>query len=83
MPLETLNPLPTPAPVPLAPSPTPPPMEASRLAYTVQEAAQMLGVSDKTVRRLIARRLLRVSRALRHLRIPKGELERFLKDTCA
>lgn len=42
----------------------------------------MLGVSEKTVRRLIDRRLLRVSRALRHLRIPKGEIERFLEETC-
>ena len=42
----------------------------------------MLGVSDKTVRRLLDRKLLRASRALRHLRIPKTELDRFLKETC-
>jgi excisionase family DNA binding protein len=47
----------------------------------VSEAAQMLGVSDKTIRRLIDRKLLRASHALRHLRIPKTELDRFLKET--
>ena len=41
----------------------------------------MLGVSDKTIRRLIDRKLLRASHALRHLRIPKTELDRFLKET--
>jgi excisionase family DNA binding protein len=52
-----------------------------RAAFSVQEAAQILGVSDKTVRRLIDRKLLRASRALRHLRIPKKEIERFLDET--
>ena len=52
-----------------------------RLAFSVSEAAQMLGVSDKTIRRLIDRKLLRASHALRHLRIPKTELDRFLKET--
>ncbi|MCI0541132.1 MAG: helix-turn-helix domain-containing protein [Verrucomicrobiales bacterium] len=52
-----------------------------RLAYSVAEAAQMLGVCEKTVRRLISRGLLRPSRALRHLLIPKKELEKFLENT--
>jgi excisionase family DNA binding protein len=52
-----------------------------RLAYSVAEAAQMLGVCDKTVRRLISRGLLRSSRALRHLLIPKKEIEKFLENT--
>jgi excisionase family DNA binding protein len=81
------TPLPPPAetaPAPVAPNGSAPLLpHPSRLAFTVQEAAQMLGVSDKTVRRLIDRRLLRASRALRHLRIPKNEIERFLEDTCA
>ncbi|MBI5385637.1 MAG: helix-turn-helix domain-containing protein [Verrucomicrobia bacterium] len=55
--------------------------QAPRLAYRVRETAQMLGVSDKTVRRLVARGLLRPSRALRHLLIPHFEVERFLKET--
>ena len=52
-----------------------------RLAYSVQEAAHMLGVCDKSVRRLILRGLIRPSRALRHILIPKDELERFLRET--
>jgi len=53
----------------------------TRLAFSVRESAQMLGVSEKSVRRLISRKLLRPSRALRHLRIPKKEIERFLDET--
>jgi excisionase family DNA binding protein len=52
-----------------------------RLAFSVSEAAQLLGISEKSVRRLITRRLLRPSRALRHLLIPRKEIERFLDDT--
>lgn len=52
-----------------------------RLAYSVREVAELLGVSEKSIRRLIARQLLRPSKALRHLRIPRAEVERFLKDT--
>lgn len=54
-----------------------------RLAYSLQETAQMLGVCDKTVRRLIARRLLKPLTALRHILIPKSEIERFLRETQA
>ena len=52
-----------------------------RLAYSLRETAQMLGVCSKTVRQLIARGLIRPSRALRHLVIPKTEIEKFLKET--
>lgn len=52
-----------------------------RLAFSVRETALSLGVSEKTVRRLIDRRLLRVSRALRHILIPRAEIERFLRQT--
>ena len=52
-----------------------------RLAYSVRETAEMLGVSEKTIRRLVARGMLRPSKALRHLRIPRSEIERFLKET--
>jgi len=52
-----------------------------RLAFSVRETAEMLGVSEKTVRRLISRGLLRPSRALRHLLIAKKEIERFLEQT--
>ena len=52
-----------------------------RLAFSVKETAAILGVSEKTVRRLIARKLLRASRALRHLLIPAKEIEKFLERT--
>ena len=52
-----------------------------RLAFSVRETAEMLGISEKTVRRLIDRGLLRPSRALRHLLISKKEIEHFLEKT--
>lgn len=70
-------------PAPTAPARIPPDTDplAGRLAFNIKETADMLGVSEKTVRRLIARRLLHPSRALRHLLIPKAEIERFLNMT--
>jgi len=53
----------------------------NRLAYTMQETADILGVSYITVHRLIKRGLLKSSSALRHKLIPKSEIERFLKQT--
>lgn len=41
----------------------------------------MLGICEKSVRRLIHRGLIRPCRALRHILIPKTEIERFLRDT--
>ena len=67
-----------------SPSPaadTAPQPNGIRLAFSVKEAAQMLGVSEKTVRRLINRGLLRSSRAIRHLLIPRKAIERFLDET--
>ncbi|MBU6399694.1 MAG: helix-turn-helix domain-containing protein [Verrucomicrobia bacterium] len=58
-----------------------PQLYATRLAFSVREAAEILGVSEKTIRRLIDRRLIKVSRGLRHLRIPKSELTRYLETT--
>lgn len=55
--------------------------EFPRLAHSIHETAAMLGVSDKTVRRLVDRGLLRACRALRHLLIPRTEIERLLKQT--
>jgi excisionase family DNA binding protein len=56
-------------------------VSTTRLAFSVKETANMLGLSEKTIRRLVARRLLRSSRALRHLLIPRKEIERFLDQT--
>ena len=52
-----------------------------RLAYTVKETAEILGISQPTVYRLLCRGLLRSSLALRNKLIAKSEIERFLKDT--
>lgn len=57
------------------------PASLPRIAYSIKEVAQMLGVCQRTVRRLIARGLLKPSKALRHIRISANELERFLKET--
>ncbi|MGA3267885.1 MAG: helix-turn-helix domain-containing protein [Verrucomicrobiota bacterium] len=52
-----------------------------RLAFTMRETAELLGVSYGTVHRLLQRQLLRSSLALRKKVIPKSEIERFLKET--
>lgn len=52
-----------------------------RLALSVRETADALGLCEKTVPRLIDRRLLRASTALRHLLIPRSEIIRFLEQT--
>jgi excisionase family DNA binding protein len=59
----------------------PSPTGLPRLAFSVRETALMLGVCEKTVRRLLDRGLLKASRALRHKLIHRNEIERFLRDT--
>lgn len=50
-----------------------------RLAYSIQEAADMLGVNYFSVYRLIQRNKLKVCRALRgKLLVPRGELLKLL-----
>lgn len=49
-----------------------------RLAYSMQETADMLGLSYITVYRLHKRGLLRSSSALRHKLFPLSEIQRFL-----
>ena len=50
-------------------------------ALKLKDAANYLGgVSPITVRRLIARGLLKPNRALRHILIPISQLEKFLQD---
>lgn len=59
-----------------------PPVTASpeRLAYSIREAADMLGVNYFSVYRLIQRGKLKVCRALRgKLLVPRTELLRLLK----
>ena len=52
-----------------------------RLAYKLNEAAALLGVSVITIRRAIDRGLIRPSRAFRHVLISATELQRFLDTT--
>jgi excisionase family DNA binding protein len=49
----------------------------ARLLLKVGETAQILGISTVSVRRLIARGELAVNRKLRHVLIPRTEIERF------
>jgi excisionase family DNA binding protein len=52
--------------------------QIQRVVYTTAEAAAALGVNEATIYRLIARKKLRTVRALRHKRILKSELERYV-----
>jgi excisionase family DNA binding protein len=52
-----------------------------KLAYSMREAAQVLGISYITVHRLLKRGLLRSSSALRTKVISHAEIERFLRST--
>lgn len=52
-----------------------------RLAYSVEEVASMMNVSTKTVYRLVDRRLLKASKAMRHLRITAASLTEFINST--
>jgi excisionase family DNA binding protein len=54
-----------------------------RLAYKINEAASLLGVSVITIRRAIQRGLIKPSRAFRHVLISADELQRFLDTTTA
>ena len=56
------------------------PATTERLAYSVQEAAEMLGVNYFSIYRLIQRGKLKVCRALRgKLLVPRSELLTLLK----
>ena len=52
-----------------------------RLAYTMHETAELLGLSYQTVYRLNKRGLLNSSCALRHKLFPRSEIDRFLQST--
>ena len=75
------------------PASTPPPAQEQRLnklanegklprlAFSVKETAEILGLGHITIYRLLERGLLRSSLALRRKLISKAEIERFLKET--
>jgi excisionase family DNA binding protein len=50
--------------------------KAGPLTYSVAEAAHVLGVSQPTIYRLIARRILRPLPCLRHKRLPRKQVQR-------
>lgn len=54
-----------------------------RLAYTMRETAEILGISYITVHRLLKRGKLRASDAIRNKVIPRAEIERFLRESTA
>lgn len=67
--------------VDIAPQPKTTASETERLAYSVQESADLLGVDYFSVYRLIQRGKLRACRALRgKLLVPRSELLRLLKN---
>jgi excisionase family DNA binding protein len=49
-----------------------------RLAFKIAEVSEMLGVSESSVRRLIENGTLRSIGKLRHILVPKSEIDRFL-----
>ncbi len=55
--------------------------EEELVVYTVPEVAGILKISEKSVYRLIERKLLKSCCALRHKRISKRELTRFVHAT--
>lgn len=52
----------------------------AREAYKIAETAQLLGISSKSVRRLLDRGLLHAIAVLRHKLVPRSEIERFLRQ---
>jgi len=56
-------------------------IEEELVVYTIPEVAAILKVGQKSVYRLIERRHLKSCCALRHKRISKAELTRFIKAT--
>lgn len=51
-----------------------------KLAFSIPQAGQIIGVSDVTIRRLLRRGKLRSLTSLRHKIIPLDEINRFLKS---
>jgi excisionase family DNA binding protein len=56
-------------------------IDSERLCYTVKQAAVALNVSEKSIRRLLERGILKSSHALRKKLIPRKYLEEFFEAT--
>jgi excisionase family DNA binding protein len=52
-----------------------------RMLYSASEVSEMLGISAKSVYRLLDRGLLKSSSALRHKRISKASIDEFIART--
>lgn len=52
------------------------------LFYDINQAAQALNVSTKSVRRLLRVRKLTSCKALRKVLIPRNQIEEFIKASC-
>jgi excisionase family DNA binding protein len=52
----------------------------AKLLFTVRECATMTSLSEKTILRLISRGKIRCVKSIRHKRVPRSELERFIRD---
>jgi len=52
--------------------------QPKRMAFKLKEAAQLMGVSEISIRRAIEKGQLRACRAFRHLLIPASELEKLI-----
>ncbi len=53
----------------------------ARVAYTIRETSKKLGVSTKSIRRMIYRGLLPTSKALRKILIPAQAVDNFMEVT--
>jgi len=65
--------------------PSPETVKASQvepLLYDIQQSAQVLNCSTKSIRRLIWRGKLKPCNALRKILIPRRQLEDFVKSSC-
>lgn len=51
---------------------------SGRMAYKINEASGLIGVSDNSIRRLIERGQLKAIGSLRHILIPHSAIEEFL-----
>ena len=49
-----------------------------QMVFTVEETAEILKISQKSVYRLVDRKMLHAIKALRHLRITKKSLDEFI-----
>ena len=55
--------------------------ELPKLLFTIKEAAYILSVSEKSIRRFLERGLLKTSHALRTKLITRESIENFVKAT--